>query len=209
MSRFNKYADRLFDGPSPVERAKAALGPMKEILERHGHRVRGRRTHCPNPQHPDHHPSASVYVARDGDERVKCWSCGFDEDIIGVAEALGEHVELSPSDRSPRNKTRPSVPVGTNRSVPAPKVDYRVRELAWDLAGRAKWPLEWEAGTLQATLPRHRAQQEVVRNWDYLTARCDLPLVVATADILRQVAHQRWPDRTDAVEALLVEVSGA
>src|SRR5918992_3474797 len=74
---------------SPVEREKTRLGPMRDLLTRHGVVRRYGKWRCPAPDHPDEHPSASVYVAADGDERVHCHACGFDGDVIDVERALG------------------------------------------------------------------------------------------------------------------------
>lgn len=82
-----------FPGDSPVEREKARLGPMRELLARHGIAVQGRRLRCSSPDHLDKRPSAWLFA----DDRVRCFSCGFHGDVIDVARALGETVELRSS----------------------------------------------------------------------------------------------------------------
>ena len=72
---------------------KAKLGPIAEMLATAGYHVRRKAAQCP--AHDDMHPSASIYVAGDGDERLHCHACGFDEDVIGVALKLGV---IRPSD---------------------------------------------------------------------------------------------------------------
>ncbi len=39
-------------------------------------RGRSARWHCPNPDHPDQHPSMSLYNGKHGDRRWKCHACG-------------------------------------------------------------------------------------------------------------------------------------
>lgn len=77
-----------------AQAAKEGLGPMKPLLQSHGFRVSGRAVRCPSRTHEDRCASGWIYVARDGDERVRCFGCGFDEDIIGVATALGLEVRF-------------------------------------------------------------------------------------------------------------------
>lgn len=162
-----------------VEDVKASLGPMRDLLARHGFPTRGKTTRCPSPDHDDRNPSASMYVAPDGDERVHCHSCGFDEDVIGVARVLGERV---PSLRSLDQQTV------RRRADHAPTPNYRLRALGRVLIARGEWPFEWAVATLLARLDPFQARVEVVRNWDYLSARGDIPLIWQTANMIRGVA---------------------
>ncbi|HRE01052.1 MAG TPA: toprim domain-containing protein [Ilumatobacteraceae bacterium] len=57
------------------------------------HQIRGRRWHCPLPNHDDQHPSVTVHVDHRGHERWRCWS-GDDShrgDAIDLV-ALTQHV---------------------------------------------------------------------------------------------------------------------
>jgi hypothetical protein len=182
---------RVFAG---VESAKDGLGDMRALLTRHGQDVRGRSLRCPSPDHLDKHPSASIYIAVDGDQRVHCHSCGLDEDVIGIAGVLGVPVRLS--------GRRRAVPT----SSPLPRLSPRIRHMARDLVERPSWGLEWEVITLLASLPALLARQDVIANWDWLGDRLDIPLMVGMSDALRAIALERYPGRRDAVAVLLAEV---
>jgi hypothetical protein len=164
---------------SPVEREKARLGPMRDVLARHGVGRRYGKWRCPAPDHPDMHPSASVYVAADGDERVHCWSCGFDGDVIDVARALGEVVELR-----------------GGGAAPAPAVQRRpdalVRAFARAVAFRPEFAFEWEVTKLLALMPGYWARVEVAHNFEYLSARGDVSLMLHGAYLVRGVVIFRY-----------------
>lgn len=78
---------------------------MHELLARHDHDVRANRVRCPNPNHEDRHPSESVFEGRDG-ERLHCFSCGFDGDVIDVARAIGMNVKLGVPEPVPKLLSR-------------------------------------------------------------------------------------------------------
>ncbi|MDQ3218237.1 MAG: hypothetical protein M3Q18_10385 [Actinomycetota bacterium] len=165
---------------TPVELAKQRLGPVSELLVRHGLWVRGSSTHCPSPEHEDRHPSASIYK---NDERVHCHVCDWDGDVIDVAEALGEHVELRGNGgvySVPRPKPKPSEP------------DEVMRDLKTVLESRRAWPFEWLVASHLALLSTSLMRQDVLANWDYLTERGDLQLILETTSMIRDVAISRY-----------------
>ncbi|CAN5461921.1 hypothetical protein BH20ACT21_BH20ACT21_00010 [soil metagenome] len=185
---------------SPVEREKKRLGPMLELLARHGVWVRGNRVRCVSPDHIDIHPSASVY----GDERLHCFSCGFDGDVLDVARALGETVEL--------HSSSPLGYVQEQESRP----DWLARAFADAVAARPEFVFEWEATKLLATLPGYWARVEVANNFDYLRARGDVRLMLKGSYLLRGAARLRLCNAksrddegavTDAVRRLLQRVA--
>lgn len=49
---------------------------LDELTERAAHTLRGRRWHCPMPDHDDHHPSVTINTDHAGHERWHCWSGG-------------------------------------------------------------------------------------------------------------------------------------
>jgi len=107
--------------------------------------------------------------------------CGFDEDVIGCADALGEHVELSGNGGS------------YSRSRPAPaEPDAVVRDFKVLLETRASWPFEWTVAKTLAILPPALMRQDVLANWDFLAQRGDLPLIVETTNMIRGVALMRY-----------------
>lgn len=83
----------------------------------HGHR---RRWRCPEPSHPDEHPSVSVTRDRSGTQRWRCWSCGHGGtaiDAVIAAKQLGigesmrwlndHHAHLEPMRRDTSQRPRP------------------------------------------------------------------------------------------------------
>ena len=48
---------------------------------------RNRRWHCPDLQHPDHHPSVTVTTGHDGIQRWRCWSGGHHGTAIDAVMA--------------------------------------------------------------------------------------------------------------------------
>lgn len=47
---------------------------LNDIAQPATHNVRGRRWHCPLPDHDDHHASVTMHVDHRGHERWRCWS---------------------------------------------------------------------------------------------------------------------------------------
>jgi DNA primase len=106
---------------------------------------RRRAWRCPEPDHPDEHPSVKVSTDRRGVERWRCWSAGHGGTAIdavvaarnmSVGDAIGwlndNYAHLEPLQRPPRPEPRP---VGR----PAPEVvEYveRCEKLLWSGSGR-------------------------------------------------------------------------
>lgn len=67
---------------------KSSLKKDREALEscllKNGYNGKDKTFICPNPDHDDHSPSANVYETKFGDFYVKCFSCGFHEDIFSM-----------------------------------------------------------------------------------------------------------------------------
>ncbi|MGQ0433181.1 MAG: toprim domain-containing protein [Microthrixaceae bacterium] len=62
---------------------------LDQVAEPATHSVRGRRWHCPLPEHDDHHASVTMHTDHRGHERWRCWS-GDDRhrgDAIDLAAA--------------------------------------------------------------------------------------------------------------------------
>lgn len=173
-----------------LDDTKANLGPMAALLGRHGYQVKGKTVRCPAADHDDRHPSAGLYTATDGDERVKCWSCGFDEDVLGVAEALGERVDWA--------RTVSVLP----RPAPDPKVMDTVKIL---FERRAEFPFEWQAAKVLALLPGPAARLEVECNRSYLSKHGDIDLILATAYMIRGTALFRFVSSKVADDPATVE----
>jgi hypothetical protein len=174
------HASTALLGESSIEAAKARVGSMRDLLARHAHHVRGRMVRCPFPDHDDRHPSASLYVAADGDERVHCHSCGRDEDTLGLARVFGEP-QPSPPGAAPRRARRR-----------ASRPDPETRALVQVLARRASWPFELAAAKRLALLEGPAVHLEVLRNWRYLADRGDVRLIVQTSALIRGVAMLRF-----------------
>ncbi len=67
---------------------------LDELAEPGTHHIRGRRWHCPLPDHDDHHASVTVHTDHRGHERWRCWS-GDDAhrgdaiDLVMVTQRVG------------------------------------------------------------------------------------------------------------------------
>lgn len=68
-----------------IEAVKNALS-LRVYLAEHGAEFVRDKARCPF--HDDKTPSASLYRGRDGYERLKCFGCGKDVDLIGAAQEL-------------------------------------------------------------------------------------------------------------------------
>ena len=106
---------------------------------------RRRAWRCPEPDHPDEHPSVKVSTDRRGVERWRCWSAGHGGTAIDAVTAarnmpVGDairwlndnYAHLEPLQRPPRPEPRP---IGR----PAPEViEYveRCEKLLWGGSGR-------------------------------------------------------------------------
>lgn len=66
---------------------------LDDIAQPATHNVRGRRWHCPLPDHDDRHPSVTMHTDHRGHERWRCWS-GDDThrgdaiDLVGTTQRL-------------------------------------------------------------------------------------------------------------------------
>lgn len=82
-----------------AEQLRERVGPIADVLHRHGFDPRPYRLFCPNPTHNDRHPgSVRILPATGrGPERIYCHSCLLNEDNIGLARLLGESIEFSSS----------------------------------------------------------------------------------------------------------------
>jgi hypothetical protein len=81
----------IHGGRPSVERALERLGDCSTVLERHGHRLRGRMVFCPF--HENSRTRAMSVYERSGKSRAHCHSCDFDGDAIDLEAAIsGEDV---------------------------------------------------------------------------------------------------------------------
>jgi len=74
------------EGRASVKRARERLGSCGDVLERHGHRVRGRMARCP--LHDDRTPSLSLFMGEDGESCWFCHACTRGGDVIDLESAL-------------------------------------------------------------------------------------------------------------------------
>lgn len=68
-----------------IEAVKSVL-PLRVYLAEHGAEFVRDKARCLF--HEDRTPSASLYRGKDGYERLKCFGCGKDVDLIGAAQEL-------------------------------------------------------------------------------------------------------------------------
>jgi hypothetical protein len=123
----------------------------------HG-RGAGRRWHCPNPNHPDEHPSMGVYRSTRGYQRWKCHACGEGGTAIdllmisggiGPGEALRDLARAAgldpdppgsgllrwPTPLPPRPASPPPTPVAQQPDPAVEELVRRAAELLWQPIG--------------------------------------------------------------------------
>ena len=139
----------MADGDHRIDRdellARTDLAQVLDALTTgHGH-GRRRTWNCPEPEHPDVHPSVTIHTDSRGVQRWKCWSGGHGGTAIDAVLAVrrlpvGDAIrwlndtygQLEPVDREP---PAPARPIGR----PAPEVvEYveRCAKLLWTGSGR-------------------------------------------------------------------------
>lgn len=136
-------------GDYPIDRddllARTDLAQVLDALTTGHGDGRQRTWNCPEPSHPDAHPSVTIHTDRHGTQRWRCWSGGHGGTAIDVVVAargmpVGDairwlddnYAHLRPIHRDPPS---PGRPVGD----PAPEVvEYveRCAKLLWTPAGR-------------------------------------------------------------------------
>ncbi len=181
--------------------------PVEVVLARLQRVKRARGGHisssCPTARHPrgDRSRGLSISVGDDGRVLLHCFAgCSSEEIVASIGLALRDLFD--PATSKPRPPPR-------RREPKDRKPAHALRRLAHKLAERVVFPVEWELSCLLAEFEERDGHVEIVRNWDRLVARgVDLPLVVATADAIREVAVPRYPEARcdDAVHLLLAEV---
>lgn len=125
---------------------------LTELSGEPTHRGRLTRWHCCATDHPDEHPSVTMFRDRHGVERWKCWSGGHGGTAID-AVMLARGVTTAEAVRSLEQRagiTRTIAPVSTPRAIAQPiqhlslaAHDYaqRCADLLWTPAGRGA--LDW------------------------------------------------------------------
>src|SRR6266496_6224419 len=109
-------------------------------------RGHGTKWHCPNPDHPDRHPSMSIYRGRRGHPRWKCHSCGEGGTAIDLvmitsrlragdalrqlASELGMHAADPIPSRSGHPSTAVPAPAAAQPRQPSPAVERLVDQAA-------------------------------------------------------------------------------
>lgn len=124
---------------------------LDELTEPAAHTLRGRRWHCPMPDHDDHHPSVTIRTDHHGHERWRCWSGDHRGDAIDLIVAtqrvpqfeavnwLANRAGMLPDQPLPpaRPKQRPPAP----RHVPLDPAVVRYAEgcerILWSNGGGA------------------------------------------------------------------------
>jgi DNA primase len=109
--------------------ARTDLGTLlDELAEPATYRVRGRRWHCPMPNHDDHNASVTMHTDHRGHERWRCWS-GDDThrgdaiDLVTATQHLnrGDAIDWL-ADRAGMRPDRPLPPVNRKPRPPQPLV---------------------------------------------------------------------------------------
>jgi hypothetical protein len=118
-------------------------------------------------------------VVSEGDDGRALLFCHAGCSLPDVLRPLGLEVK----DLFPRSKQQVQRQSMRPKSLPG-----KVRLQVEGLRRRKEWPFEWNAAVALAVLPREAMQQEVLRNWDFLTRRGDVGLITETAAMLRGVA---------------------
>lgn len=108
--------------------ARTDLAALLDELAQPGtHHIRGRRWHCPMPDHDDHHPSVTVNTDHRGHERWRCWSGdathrGDAIDLVMATQRLPKADAIDwLANRAGMIPDRPLPPVRRKQRSPAPR----------------------------------------------------------------------------------------
>lgn len=141
---------------------------LDQIAEPATHNVRGRRWHCPLPDHDDRHASVTMHTDHRGHERWRCWS-GDDThrgDAIDLAAAtqhlprseaidwLAQRAGMTP-DRplpAPTRKPRPTTPAVVALDPAVTRYAAGCEQILWSRAGRPVRDWLHDRGLDDATL---------------------------------------------------------
>jgi hypothetical protein len=136
----------LVDRDAVLEATDLAALATEVCGEPRGH-GRGARWHCPNPAHPDEHPSMGLYLGRGGLWRWKCQACGDGGtavDLLTAGAGMTVGAALAELARRARLDTPgPAVPPRPRPAAPPPPApaadpDPAVEELV-AAAARLLW----------------------------------------------------------------------
>ena len=125
---------------------------LDQVAEPATYSVRGRRWHCPLPEHDDHHASVTMHTDHRGHERWRCWS-GDDThrgDAIDLAVAtqrlsradaidwLAERAGMIPDQAlaAPARKTRPRAPSVVLLDPSVARYAAACERILWSPSGR-------------------------------------------------------------------------
>jgi len=164
----NHDNDHSLDASAPIEGILWRL----ENIRRTGN---GWSARCPS--HDDRHASLSIAEADDRRVLLNCFAGCPVEDVVRA-------LRLELRDLFPASDKRPTKRSRRARPKPYPFPRAAARSLLW----RQHFAFEWEAAKLLALHPGLEARVEVLRNWDYLTERCDIGFVLRTAALIRGTA---------------------
>lgn len=141
---------------------------LDQIAEPATHKMRGRRWHCPLPDHDDRHASVTMHTDHRGHERWRCWS-GDDThrgDAIDLAAAtqhlprseaidwLAQRAGMTP-DRplpAPTRKPRPTTPAVVALDPAVTRYAAGCEQILWSRAGRPVRDWLHDRGLNDATL---------------------------------------------------------
>ena len=125
---------------------------LDHLAEPATHNVRGRRWHCPLPEHDDHHASVTMHTDHRGHERWRCWS-GDDNhrgDAIDLAVAtqslsraeaidwLAQRAGMIPDQPlpTPARKPRPAAPTVVPLDPAVTRYADACERILWGSSGR-------------------------------------------------------------------------
>lgn len=133
--------------------ARTDLGAiLDQVAEPATYSVRGRRWHCPLPEHDDHHASVTMHADHRGHERWRCWS-GDDThrgDAIDLVVAtqrfnradaidwLAHRAGMIPDQAvpAPARKTRPTAPTVVPLDPSVARYVAACERILWSPSGR-------------------------------------------------------------------------
>ena len=125
---------------------------LDQVAEPATYNVRGRRWHCPLPEHDDHHASVTMHTDHRGHERWRCWS-GDDThrgDAIDLAVAtqllsradaidwLAQRAGMTPDQAlaAPAPKRRPTAPTVVPLDPSVTRYAAACERILWSPSGR-------------------------------------------------------------------------
>ncbi|MBA2366470.1 MAG: hypothetical protein H0V77_08480 [Actinobacteria bacterium] len=154
------------------------MTPVEIVLDRlTGVRRSGKEWTARCPAHEDRAPSLRVREGRNGQAVLHCFAGCSTPCVVSALGFEMRDLFVRDNDWKPEPRRKPE-------PLPAEFDDFLET-----LRNRPTWPFEWESAKLLAGLPIELARQDARQNWDCLSARGNIKLILLAADMIRGKEH--------------------